>query len=168
LGYFNGTIQQWGSVGTSNESQNVYQILDNVTRIVGNHSLKFGVSFQAVRFFYRYAPASLGQYYYNPVYTGAPGVSFTGWGVADFLADQINGAYIANAPNINDAQWYDSAYVQDDWKITPRLTLNLGVRYDYFRLTRKWRPASQLRCQPAHSASLRDLVSISSRTRRGT
>jgi len=133
LGYFNGTIQQWGSVGTSNESQNVYQILDNVTRIVGNHSLKFGVSFQAVRFFYRYAPASLGQYYYNPVYTGAPGVSFTGWGVADFLADQINGAYIANAPNINDAQWYDSAYVQDDWKITPRLTLNLGVRYDYFQ-----------------------------------
>ena len=133
LGYFNGTIQQWGSVGTNDESQNVYQILDNVTRIVGNHSLKFGVSFQSVRFAYQYAPASLGQYFYNPVYTGVPGVSFTGYGVADFLANQINTADVANAPNINDAQWYNAAYVQDDWKITPRLTLNLGVRYDYYQ-----------------------------------
>jgi Carboxypeptidase regulatory-like domain/TonB-dependent Receptor Plug Domain len=133
LGYFNGTIQQWGSVGTNNESQNVYEILDNVTKIVGNHSLKFGVSFQSVRFAYQYAPASLGQYFYNPVYTGVPGVSFTGYGVADFLANQINSADIANAPNINDAQWYNAAYVQDDWKITPRLTLNLGVRYDYYQ-----------------------------------
>ncbi len=133
LGYFNGTIQQWGSVGTNDESQNVYQILDNVTRIVGNHSLKFGVSFQSVRFAYQYAPASLGQYFYNPVYTGVPGVSFTGYGVADFLANQINTADVANAPNINDAQWYNAAYVQDDWKITPRLTLDLGVRYDYYQ-----------------------------------
>jgi Carboxypeptidase regulatory-like domain len=133
LGYFNGTIQQWGSVGTNNESQNVYQILDNITKIAGNHSLKFGISFQAVRFSYQYAPASLGQYFYNPVYTGVPGISFTGYGVADFLANQANSADVANAPNINDAQWYDSAYVQDDWKITPQLTLNLGLRYDYYQ-----------------------------------
>ena len=29
-------------------------------------------------------------------------------------------------------QWRYGAYVQDDWKVTPRLTLNLGVRYDFF------------------------------------
>lgn len=134
LGYFNGTIQQWGSVGTNNESQNVYQILDNVTKILGNHSLKFGVSFQALRFSYLYAPATLGQYYYTTgQFTGLPGVSFTGNGVADFLANQSNYADIANAPNINDAQWYDAAYVQDDWKVLPRLTVNLGVRYDYYQ-----------------------------------
>lgn len=133
LGYFNGTIQQWGSVGTQNEAQNVYQILDNVSKTLGNHSLKMGVSLQAIRFFDRYAPASLGQYFYNPVYTGAPGVSFTGYAVADFLANQMNSADIANAPNINDAQWYDSVYFQDDWKVTPRLTLNLGLRYDLYQ-----------------------------------
>jgi hypothetical protein len=140
LGYFNGTIQQWGSVGTNDESQNVYQILDNVTWILGNHSLKAGVSFQAVRFSYLYAPASLGQYYYGynssgtvTTFTGLPGVSFTGNGVADFLANQSSYADIANAPNINDAQWYDAGYVQDDWRITPRLTLNLGVRYDFYQ-----------------------------------
>jgi hypothetical protein len=133
LGYFNGTINAWGSVGTQNEAQNVYQILDNVTKILGNHSLRAGVSFQAIRVFDRYAPAPLGQYFYNPVYTGVPGVSFTGYGVADFLADQMNTADIATSPNINDAQWYDSVYFQDDWKIAHNLTINLGLRYDHYQ-----------------------------------
>jgi len=133
LGYVNGTIQQWGSVGISRESQNVYQILDNVTKIWGNHSLKFGVSFQAVRFYYIYAPADLGQYHWSGQFTGLPGVANTGSAVADMLVDQQNYATISQSPNVNDAQWYDSAYAQDDWKITPKLTLNLGVRYDYFQ-----------------------------------
>ena len=81
-----------------------------MTKILGNHSLKFGVSFQAVRFSYLYAPASLGQYYLATAsITGCSGSeSYTGSGVADFLADQANYADIANAPNISDAQWYDS------------------------------------------------------------
>jgi hypothetical protein len=135
LGNFNNGNQltNWGSVGTNDESQNTYQILDNVTTIFGNHSLKLGVSIQSVRFAYQYAPASLGQYSYNGTYTGVPGASFTGYSVADFLANQMNQADVANAPNINDAQWYYGGYAQDDWKITPKLTLNLGVRYDYFQ-----------------------------------
>ena len=132
-GYVNGTIQQWGSTGISRESQNVYQILDNVTKIWGNHSLKFGASFQAVRFYYIYAPADLGQYHWNGQFTGLVGVANTGSAVADMLADQENYAAISVSPNVNDAQWYDAGYAQDDWRITPKLTLNLGVRYDYFQ-----------------------------------
>jgi len=127
-------ISNWGSQGTSNESQNVYQILDNVSKTLGNHSLKVGVSFQAIRFFYRYAPSNLGNYYYTGLYTSDPAVSATtGSGVADFLVDQMNTGAISSAPNVNDAQWYDSVYFQDDWKLSPRLTLNLGVRYDYYQ-----------------------------------
>jgi hypothetical protein len=126
-------INSWGSEGTNNEGQNVYEILDNATFNIGNHSLKAGLSLQAVRFAYQFAPASLGLYYYNGQFTGVPGVSFTGNGVADFLADQMSSSYLANAPNVNDAQWYRAGYVQDDWKITHRLTLNLGVRYDYYQ-----------------------------------
>ena len=131
-GYVNGTIQQFGSSGISRESQNVYQILDNVTKIWGNHSVKFGVAFQSVRFFYLYAPADLGQYHWDGQYTGVSGVSNTGSAVADLLVDQENYATISVSPKVNDAQWYSSAYAQDDWKIRPNLTLNLGVRYDYF------------------------------------
>src|SRR5580698_3748239 len=133
LGYVNGTIQQWGSVGISRESQNVYQILDNVTKIWGNHSLKLGASFQAIRFYDIYAPADLGQYHWDGQYTGLVGVANTGSAVADMLVDQENYATISVSPNVNDAQWYDAGYAQDDWKLTRRLTLNLGVRYDFFQ-----------------------------------
>jgi len=132
VGNSNG-LSNAGSQGTSNESQNVYQILDNVSKTLGNHSLKVGVSFQAIRFFYRYAPSNLGNYYFTGLYTSDPTASTTtGSGIADFLADQMNTGAISSAPNVNDAQWYDSAYFQDDWKLSPRLTLNLGVRYDYY------------------------------------
>jgi len=133
LGYVNGTIQQWGSVGISRESQNVYQVLDNATKIWRNHSVKFGASFQAIRFYYIYAPADLGQYHWDGQFTGLVGVANTGSAVADMLVDQQNYATISVAPNVNDAQWYDAGYVQDDWKVTRKLTLNVGVRYDYFQ-----------------------------------
>jgi hypothetical protein len=132
-GYVNGTIQQWGSTGISRESQNVYQILDNLTKIWGNHSFKFGASFQAIRFYYIYAPADLGQYHWDGQFTGLVGVANTGSAVADMLVDQENYAAISVSPNVNDAQWYDAGYVQDDWRVSPKLTLNLGVRYDYFQ-----------------------------------
>jgi hypothetical protein len=127
-------LTYWGSPGTSVESQNVYQILDNVTKIAGNHSLKFGVSLQAIRFFYIYYAAPRGQYTYSGTYTGSPASAFTtGYGAADFLANQMNGAYFSKAPVVNDAEWYDSGYAQDDWRLTPKFTLNLGIRYDYFQ-----------------------------------
>jgi len=127
-------LTYWGSPGTSVESQNVYQILDNVTKIAGNHSLKFGASFQAIRFFYIYYAAPRGQYTYSGTYTSSPASQFTtGYGAADFLANQMNGAYFSKAPVVNDAEWYDSGYAQDDWRLTSKLTLNLGVRYDYFQ-----------------------------------
>jgi hypothetical protein len=127
-------ISTWGSPGTSTESQNVYQILDNVTKVIGNHSLKAGVSIQNIRDFYRYAANPRGYYGYTGTYTGSPASKIpTGSGIADFLVNQMNYVGISNAPNINDEQSYNSAYVQDDWRVTQRLTVNLGVRYDYYQ-----------------------------------
>jgi outer membrane receptor protein involved in Fe transport len=133
LGYFNdGSIHQWGSVGTQDEAQNVYQILDNVSKNIGNHSLVAGVSFQSLRVFDRYAAAPLGQYFYSNTFTGSPGVSYTGYGAADFLANQMGSADIYTTPAFHDSEWYDAAYLQDDWKVTRKLTLDLGVRYDHY------------------------------------
>ena len=91
------------------------------------------MSFQAIRFYYIYAPADLGQYHWDGHFTGLVGVANTGNAVADMLVDQENYATISVSPNVNDAQWYEAGYVQDDWRLTPKLTLNLGVRYDYFQ-----------------------------------
>jgi len=123
---------QFGSTGTSLESQNVYQILDNVTWTKGNHTFKFGAAFQNVRFYYTYADSPRGNYTYNGHYTMKPGSSLSS-GVADFLAGQMAKAYITNAPPVHDQQWYDSGYAQDDWRVTNHLTLNIGLRWDFYQ-----------------------------------
>lgn len=129
-------LTSWGAPGSTPglESQNVYQILDNVTKILGNHSLKAGVAFQNIRFAYLQPRYVRGYYDYTGLYTSSPAASITtGYGGADFLVNQMNNTTITNATNIGDQEWYNSAYVQDDWRVTPRLTLNLGVRYDYYQ-----------------------------------
>ncbi len=136
LPYVNITgLTYFGSFGYSPsiEHQNTYQILDNVTKIAGNHSLKAGVVFQSVRSAFLQPPNSRGNYNYTGLYTSDLGASYTGFGAADFLADQMNNGQISNEAITNDVRWYRAAYFEDDWKVTPRLTLNLGLRYDYYQ-----------------------------------
>ncbi len=118
---------------TADEYQNVYQILDNVTKIAGKHSLKFGVSFESMRFSTLAPPYSRGTYGFNGQYSANPGVSFTGFGVADFITGQINSASISNLSTVANNRWYRAAYAQDDWRLSNKLTLNLGLRYEYFQ-----------------------------------
>ena len=114
------------------ENEHVLELLDNVTRIIGNHSLKFGVDFQRINTSELQPVIATGAYNYTGQYTGIPGVANTGSGVADFLADEMNSATLGIANFTNDHRWMRSAYGQDDWRVTQKLTLNLGLRYDYF------------------------------------
>lgn len=117
----------------SDEGENVFQILDNVTSLLHNHSFHMGGSMQAVRVAVLQPNNSHGAYSYSATYTSNRGASYTGYGVADFLANQMKSASISNMSEFRDARWYDSAYIQDDWKVSARLTVNLGLRYDYFQ-----------------------------------
>jgi len=55
----------------------------------------------------------------------------TGWGFASFLLGTgSNGGVTINASSLNANEWY-AGYVQDDWKANRKLTLNLGLRYDF-------------------------------------
>lgn len=117
------------------EYENVFQILDNLTKVVGNHTLKGGVSFQHVRVSTTAPIQPHGGYSFGGFFTSLPGSTFqTGYGVADFLADQMSSASLSDYFNIDNVQWYNSGYFQDDWKVNPRLTLNLGLRYDFYQL----------------------------------
>lgn len=129
------------------EYENVFQFVDDLTKVMGKHTIKMGADFQHVRVATTAPIAPHGAYTFNGFYTGAPGVSFTGSGVADFLADNdlppgappgstpgaINSAELTAYFNIDNVRWYRAGYVQDSWKLSPKLTLNLGLRYENFQ-----------------------------------
>jgi Carboxypeptidase regulatory-like domain len=126
------------------EGQNVWEILDNVTKVVGNNSLKMGLDINPQRWYSTDAAQPLGSYSYSATYTGVNGISNTGNTGASFLAqgytaggaltgtDNMSSAEISTFTFTHFVQQYMAAYLQDDWKVTQKLTLNLGVRYEYF------------------------------------
>ena len=65
--------------------------------------------------------------------TGLPGSANTGNGLAAFLLGYVSQYSVDEPPPLKRYSWYWDAFVQDDWKVTPRLILNLGV-------SRKWTP----------------------------
>jgi hypothetical protein len=117
----------------SPEHQDVYQIIDDATKIWGNHSFKLGVNFQNIRYSVIQPTNAHTSPGFDGHITGQPGTSFTGSGIADYLADQQNSNNTSSFTSVNNGHWYRAAYVQDDWKVNERLSLNLGVRYDFFQ-----------------------------------
>lgn len=117
----------------SDELQNVAQIIDNVTKIEGRHTLKAGIDFQHVRFYGLQPPNGIGYQNFTGLYTSDPGQPkvVTGSGAADFLLDMMNNSGLNTVTPFTDLRWYYAAFVQDDWKATSRLTLNLGLRWEY-------------------------------------
>lgn len=135
----NGGLTSFGTPGwsTTDEHNNVYQIIDNVTMIKGNHSLKAGVSFQNIRFSTLQPQNSRGSYTYKGLATanlsGGTTVSGTGFGVADFLLDLQHDAGLSNEVTNGDQRSNDGVYFQDDWRLKQNLTINLGLRWEHFQ-----------------------------------
>jgi Carboxypeptidase regulatory-like domain/TonB-dependent Receptor Plug Domain len=117
----------------SPEGQNGYQIIDDTTKILGNHSLKFGVDIQNARYSVYQPTFGKGAYNYGGGLTAWQGSPYpSGFGLADFFADQMSLTFVSAPTPTDNGHWYRAAYIQDDWKVSRRLTLNLGLRYGYF------------------------------------
>jgi Carboxypeptidase regulatory-like domain/TonB-dependent Receptor Plug Domain len=130
----------------SDEVSQTLQITDDFTKIYGKHNFKTGIEYQHVKFSTLQPAYSRGQFDYNGTYTDIPNNNSSSTGLAQFLLQPelatvpngINysgGSDQVQASNINktyDAKNYFAAYFQDDWKLNPRLTFNLGLRWDYF------------------------------------
>ena len=127
-------------VGTSANTQilrdNTFNYYDNLTWQRGRHLLSFGV--QATRYQQNYLNASnygfLGEFDYSGIFTSNPNVTANGGGYspADFILDRVAENKLGSTLGIvGNRQWRIAGYVQDDFKATPRLTLNFGLRYEY-------------------------------------
>ncbi|HKX29231.1 MAG TPA: TonB-dependent receptor, partial [Blastocatellia bacterium] len=113
----NGTITQ-GAV------ENVYSVADNLSRVFGSHTLKLGVELQHRRFFQITEVNPRGTFSFNG--------QFTKNAIADYLLgipNQAQGG--AGSSRSNYRSNYLGVFVQEDWRVNQRLTLNLGVRYEY-------------------------------------
>jgi hypothetical protein len=114
---------------------NTYSYIDDVTWQRGLHTITAGI--QAMRYQNNYPTANnngyLGILGYSGAFTSNPALSSsTGFGGADFVADYVSSAAATlSSVNVGQRQWRIAGYVEDDWKATPKLTLNFGVRYEY-------------------------------------
>ena len=132
----------------SDEVSSTFQLTDDVTKILGKHTFKMGFEWQHVKFSTLQPPWSRGEYDYNGDYTEVPGIDNGNTGRADFLLTPtlstvpgginfVGGSsqvYLSNISLTDNGKNYWGGYVNDDWKITRKLTVNLGVRYDFFGL----------------------------------
>ena len=117
----------------SNEIQNTYSVSDTFTFIAGNHNWKFGGEIQPEEFTI-YQPAdSRGSLSFGTQFTDNPAAQGSGGsGFATLLTGQPDGGNINNLNNVDYFRTIYSAFVQDDWRVTKTLSINAGIRYEFF------------------------------------
>jgi Carboxypeptidase regulatory-like domain/TonB-dependent Receptor Plug Domain len=124
-GYFGGGAK----IGSPNflpkfQHTNQFEFLNTMTWLRGNHAFKFGFDILSpMKNTYMDVPATRGDINFSN--------QFTGQAVGDFLLGYVTGAQLTNVHVVDQRHWATSFFVHDDWKVNTKLTLNLGLRYDF-------------------------------------
>jgi hypothetical protein len=112
-----------GPADNQNQKQNTYQLVDNFSWSIGKHTIKFGGQYTHFIYPQFFLPRSNGDNWYSSteflvddLVPDIPSRTLRGAGTGSFLGTQSLFA----------------GFAQDDFKLNPRLTLNLGVRYEYW------------------------------------
>jgi len=124
------------AAGGTNFIDNTFIYADDLSWQRNKHLLNFGV--EAVRYqqnqFYPGNDGANGGFTFNGVYTSNPNTSAPGFASADWALDRSSFSGIGAVTGLTgQRQWRSAYYAQDDWKISPTLTLNLGLRYEFFQ-----------------------------------
>jgi hypothetical protein len=109
-------------------------IQGNATKLSGRHSFKAGFDFRVPRFHLNRNLNSTGTFNFNRGMTQGPdplrATANGGFGAASLLLGAGTGGNITHNDVFSLNRLYYGFYIQDNWKLTPRLTLNLGLRYN--------------------------------------
>ncbi|RZU42182.1 TonB-dependent receptor [Edaphobacter modestus] len=141
-------LSNLGAAGTlpSDKASNVLQVTENVSFDRSHHQIRTGFEFQNVAFPMATPTASRGDFVHSGIYTSVVNNTDGSTDRAQFLLNPIastvpggvnylGGANTLTATNFPPAFYpirnYYAAYGQDSWRVTPTLTLNLGLRYEF-------------------------------------
>lgn len=124
-------FQQTGSAASAVSRSKTLQLIDSITWNSGSHTIKAGGDIRMLSAYFAnvFAANRAGQYTFNGQVTN----SLIGSPYAAFLLgipDRTGVGSVRNGDTGSKATHY-AAYVQDDWKATPRLTINFGMRWEY-------------------------------------
>jgi hypothetical protein len=106
------------------------QVLESVSWSRRAHAVKLGVEFRAGANDEVRDRGSSGSLTFSPLITSKLGAANTGNGLASFMLGQVNSATLQNSDLIRTRASYWAGYAQDDWRVSSRLTLNYGVRWE--------------------------------------
>jgi len=129
-----GTISGFGANPTPEVFiDNVFEYADNLTWQRGRHLFKFGA--QVTRYqqnsFYPGNNGELGYMTYTGQFSVQPGAAST-YGFADFLTNHVYEAAVGQVVGrTGQRQYRDAGFAQDDFKLSDKVTLNFGVRYEF-------------------------------------
>jgi hypothetical protein len=107
---------------TLRQYNNTVQVIDNYTKILGTHTIQFGIDYHYDQINERNYDDPNGAFGFNG--------SETGLDFADYLIGAPDNFTQASQQLLDSRAGYYSGYLQDSWRATPNLTLNYGVRYE--------------------------------------
>jgi Carboxypeptidase regulatory-like domain/TonB dependent receptor len=128
-------LQPTGGLGSSLGANKTIQFLDTLTWTKGQHTMKFGADYRYLTGLYTnvFSSRRLGQYTFNGSVMDSLLGSSAATPLASFLLGYPDTTNIATViqPDTRSYASHYAFFTQDDWKVTPRLTLNIGLRYEY-------------------------------------
>ncbi len=130
-----GGLTALGGPGGNYHSYNYHTWAGTLTKIAGNHSVRTGGEFRLMRHnWYNYGQVAP-SFIFSSTYTNGPLDNSPGAPIGQGMASMLLGIPTGGGVDINSStaeqSTFSALFIQDDWKVTPRLTINLGLRYEY-------------------------------------